>query len=409
MCCSEAFLSVPKTGKAPRYKTARTPISKTSLNMPDKNQGDALLRPDTFEAARLTVRLAIIAANYRTIQRLAAPAAVAGVVKADAYGTGAVAATRTLTEAGCDTFFVARVEEGVRIRPLAPQARIFVLDGAQVDSIATLITHNLTPVLNSLIEIAAWRAAAAASRTSYDCAIHVDTGMSRLGLPAQELAALASEANTRLAHLRTVLVMSHLACADSVSNPMNAIQLSRFREALAMLPAAPASFASTGGIFLGKDYLFDLVRPGIGLYGGNPHRGDNPFQVAACLTGRIVQLRRAAPGDTVGYGATCTIDRPSILATVALGYADGVMRSLGNRGHGALGGYRVPVAGRVSMDLTTFDVSDVPPHLLTPGAEVELFGDTVSLEEAAEAAGTANYEILTAVGPRVSRRYEGQA
>lgn len=377
--------------------------------MPDKTQGDALLRPDTFEAARLTVRLAAILANYRTIQRLAAPAAVAGVVKADGYGTGAEAATRALAAAGCDTFFVARVEEGVRIRPFAPHARIFVLDGAQVDSIAALITHNLTPVLNSLVEIAAWSAAAASARTTYDCAIHVDTGMSRLGLPPDELTTLAAEANTRLAHLRTVLAMSHLACADSAANPMNARQLSRFREALAMLPAAPASFASTGGVLLGKDYVFDLVRPGIGLYGGNPHTGDNPFQVTARLTGRIVQLRPAAAGDTVGYGATFAVNRPSLLATVALGYADGLLRSLGNRGRGAIGGHRAPIAGRVSMDVTTFDVTDVPPHLLEPGAEVELFGDTISLEEAAAAAGTANYEILTAVGARVPRHYEGQA
>jgi alanine racemase len=378
-------------------------------NMPDKTPVEAHPQLETFAAARLTVRPAAIAANYRTIQRLAAPAAVAGVVKADGYGTGIEAVARTLAGAGCDTLFVARLEEGIRIRPLVPQARIFVLDGARVDSIAALITHNLTPVLNSLVEIAAWSAAAGASRTTYDCAIHVDTGMSRLGLPAAELATLASEANTRLSHLRTVLVMSHLACADSASNPMNAIQLSRFREALVMLPAAPASFASTGGILLGKDYVFDLVRPGIGLYGGNPHGGENPFQVAARLTGRVVQLRSAAPGDTVGYGATHAVDRPSTLATVALGYADGLMRSLGNRGHGALGGFRVPIAGRVSMDLTTFDVTEVPSHGVSLGAEVELFGDTISLEEAAEAAGTANYEILTAVGPRVPRHYEGQA
>jgi len=362
-----------------------------------------------FEAARLTVRLGAIETNYRRLQRLAAPAAVAGVVKADGYGVGACQATKALAAAGCDTFFVARLEEGVRIRPLVPKARIFVLDGAQVESIPALIANNLTPVLNSLSEIAAWSAAAGAARTQYDAVIHIDTGMSRLGLPADELATLASESNTRLAHLRIVLVMSHLACADAPRAEMNRRQLSRFREALTLLPAAPASFASTGGILLGRDYLFDLVRPGIGLYGGNPHEGQNPFAVVARLTGRIVQLHRAVTGDTVGYGATWHIDRPAQLATVALGYADGMIRALSSRGFGAISGYRAPIAGRVSMDLTTFDVSEVPPELLQVGTEVEFFGDDISLEEAAEWAGTANYEILTGIAPRVIRHYEAAA
>ncbi|HEY1710515.1 MAG TPA: alanine racemase [Rhizomicrobium sp.] len=359
-----------------------------------------------FEAARLTIRLGALVKNYRTLRRMAAPAAVAGVVKADGYGTGAEAAAKALAAAGCDTFFVARVEEGVRIRPVAPRARIFVLDGAQVDSIPALITHNLTPVLNSLSEAAAWSAAAALARTSFDAAIHIDTGMSRLGLPVSELATLATEANTRLAHLRIVLVMSHLACADDPASPMNRLQLGRFRESLAMLPPAPASFASTGGVMLGKDYAFDLVRPGIGLYGGNPQGGDSPFAVVARLTGSIVQLRHVEPGETVGYGASFATRRRSTLATVALGYADGLMRSLGNRGFGAIDGHPAAIAGRVSMDLTTLDVTDVPAALLQVGTPVEFFGDTISLEQIAEAAGTANYEILTGIAPRVPRYYE---
>jgi len=205
-----------------------------------------------------------------------------------------------------------------------------------------------------------------------------------------------------------VLVMSHLACADSAANAMNALQLSRFREALAMLPAAPASFASTGGVLLGRDYVFDLVRPGIGLYGGNPHHDrENPFEPVARLTGRILQVHSANPGDNVGYGATYPIKRPTLLATVALGYADGLMRSLGNRGFAAIGPHRAPIAGRVSMDLTTLDVTDVPSRLLEVGGEAEFFGDVISMEETAGWAGTANYEILTGVAPRVPRFYEG--
>ncbi len=240
-----------------------------------------------FEAARLTVRLGAVAANYRLCQRLAGPAAVAGVVKADGYGLRRRRrSARALAAAGCDTFFVARLEEGVRLRALIPSARIFVLDGGAPDTIPALIQHRLTPVLNSLAEIAGWSAAARETRSELECAIHIDTGMNRLGLPGEELSALASDAKKRLDGLRVVLWMSHLACADDPAAKMNRIQLDRFKTALAMLPPAPASFASSGGVLLGKDYAFDMVRPGIGLYGGNvQNAAQNPFAVAAVLIG----------------------------------------------------------------------------------------------------------------------------
>ena len=178
-----------------------------------------------------------------------------------------------------------------------------------------------------------------------------------------------------------------------------------------MLPQAAASFASSGGVLLGKDYIFDMVRPGIGLYGGNPQVADkpNPFKVAAQMTGTILQILRVDSGGSVGYGATFRIGRKSVLATVALGYADGLMRALGNRGTGAIAGHRAPIAGRVSMDLVTLDVTDVPERFLKAGAAVEFFGDTISLEEAAANAGTANYEFLTSLGPRLPRHYVGAA
>jgi alanine racemase len=361
------------------------------------------------ETARLTVRLGAVAANYRACTQAAGPASVAAVVKADSYGLGAVPIAPALAEAGCDTFFVARLEEGVALRPAVPDARIFVLDGAHAASVPALDAHRLTPVLNSLDEIAAWSAAARARRTTLDAAIHVDTGMNRLGLPGDELSTLAAEAAARLSGIRVVLAMSHLACADDPAHAMNAMQLARFKDALAMLPPAPASLAATGGVLMGKDYAFDMVRPGIGLYGGNPHiSGPRSFAVAAVLTGRIVQCRRIDKGESVGYGASFRSGRPSVLATVALGYADGLMRAIGNRGVGAIGGTRVPVVGRVSMDLVTLDVSQVPEALAAPGAEVEFFGDTIALEDIAHAAGTANYEVLTAVSARVSRRYVGK-
>ncbi len=337
---------------------------------------------------------------------------MAGVVKADAYGLGAAMVAPRLAEAGCDTFFVARLEEGLALRPLVPKARILVLDGAHPGAVPALIAHHLTPVLNSLADIAAWSAAAVAERRSLDAAIHVDTGMNRLGLSARELSDLAGSWRKRLVGLELVLVMSHLASADDPKAKLNQEQLSRFRTALAVLPPAPASLASSGGIFLGKDFLFDLVRPGIGLYGGHPQpgHGENPMRPAAFLTGRILQLRRIDKGESVGYGAIFRAKRPSMLATVALGYADGVRRALSNngkssRGLAAFAGSRVPLVGRISMDLVSIDVSAIPARQIKVGDGVQFLGDTVPLDEVAAAAGTNAYEILTGLSRRLPRHY----
>lgn len=365
-----------------------------------------------FEAARLTVRLSAITANWRTYCRIAAPTAVAAVVKADAYGLGAARVAPALAQVGCDTFFVARLDEGIALRKWAPDARIFVLDGAHPDSVPALIRFSLTPVLNSLCEIAAWSAAAKVGRGALDAVLHVDTGMNRLGLPGEELAILAAEHGKRLAGLNLVLVMSHLACGDEPENRLNAEQLSRFRQALAMLPPAPASLAASHGAMLGVEYHFDLVRPGVALYGANPQNQEgraagvpNLMQTAAILTARVLQVRRIDLGETVGYAATFRAKRPSMIATIALGYADGMPRSLSNKGVAVLKGGRVPVVGRISMDLMTLDVSGLsqPPR---SGEEVELMGDTIALGEVAELAGTNEYEILTRLR-RVPKVYEG--
>ncbi|HTW35642.1 MAG TPA: alanine racemase [Rhizomicrobium sp.] len=356
-----------------------------------------------FDVACLTVRLGAIAGNYRTLKSLASGAAVAGVVKADGYGLGAVQSTRALLAEGCDTFFVARLEEGILLRPVAPKARIFVLDGPRAASAPAFVAHNLTPVLNSLEQIDIWVQAA----RGRDASVHLDTGLSRLGLPPAELSVLAAEAGQRITGFNLVLVMSHLACAENPASPMNREQLARFRAALAQLPPAPASLASSGGILLGHDFAFDLVRPGIALFGGNPQTGvPNPFAVAAQLTGRVLQVRRVDKGECVGYGATFRVERPTTLVTVALGYADGLMRALGNRGAGAIAGHRAPIVGRMSMDLVTLDVTDVPPRSIAPGMEVEFLGDTMRLEDMAAAANTASYEILTSLGRRVRRVYK---
>jgi alanine racemase len=353
------------------------------------------------------VRLGAVVENFRLCQRLSGTA-VAGAVKADAYGLGAVPVAQVLVDAGCDTFFVARLEEGVALRPAVPKARIFVLDGVSSGSAEPFIAHALTPVLNSLDEISMWSAAARSRNTMLDVALHFDTGMNRLGLPPDELSILAAQATRHLSGINMVLLMSHLACSDDPGSKMNVEQLARFRASLAMLPPAPASLAASGGVLLGKDYAFDLVRPGLALYGGNPQRDvPNPFRTVVELTGRILQLRRVDKGESVGYGATFRTARPSTLATVGLGYADGLMRAIGNQGWGAIRGMRAPVAGRVSMDLITLDVTDIPS--VAPGDEVEFIGDTISLEEVARSAGTANYEILTGLGTRFPRHYVSAA
>jgi alanine racemase len=363
-------------------------------------------KANEFAAMRLCVRLPAVVENYRTAKRMAGPAAVAGVVKADAYGLGMRPVARALASAGCDSFFVARLEEGIALRLVSPEARIFVLDGAPAETVPALIANQLTPVLNSLPEIAGWSAAARTMRTELDAAVHIDTGMNRLGLPSGELALLSAEHKHRLAGVRVVLWMSHLACSDDPASKMNRRQLDRFRTALAMLPPAPAALSASGGLMLGKDYHFDLVRPGIALYGGHPlNVGPNPFKTAVVCTARIMQTRTIAAGETVGYGATFTAGRTTKIATAGLGYADGLFRSVSNAGCGAVGGTRIPVAGRVSMDLASFDVTDLTPPPAT-GMEIELFGDTIALEEIAKAAGTIGYEILTSLSRRAKRTYE---
>jgi alanine racemase len=363
----------------------------------------ALDSESDFEAARLTVRLGAMAANYRIYQRMTGPSSVAAVVKADGYGLGAARVSRALCDAGCDSFFVARLAEAIALRSVVPQARIFVLDGAHPDAVPALLNHNLIPVLNSLSEIAAWSAAAA--RGTLDAALHVDTGMNRLGMGSDELAILAAEANARLKGINPVLVMSHLACAEDSADKMNALQLSRFKQALAMLPPAPASLAASAGAMLGVEYHFDLVRPGVALYGSHPQAsGKNLMQTAAVLTARILQMRRIDSGMSVGYAASFRAKRPTMIATVALGYADGILRSAAKTGAAAIHGVRVPFAGRVSMDAITLDISDLKtaPRL---GDEVELLGDTVTLRDLATAAGTNDYEILTGLSRRVPRHY----
>ena len=359
-----------------------------------------------LSGAQLTVRLGALAANYRELVRRASPAAVAPVVKANAYGLGMDAIVERLAEARADTFFVARLEEGIALRGLSSRARIFVFDGLTAGSAPAFVNHRLTPVLNTLAEIIDWSTTAQDRKTVLDAAIQIDTGMNRSGLGPAETAELSAEADDILSDLNLALIMSHLACGDEENHPLNLAQLERFRAALAMLPPTPASLAASAGVSLGREYLFDIARCGLGIYGGNPQPvKPNPYRVVARLTAPVVQIREVGAGETAGYGASFTTRKPSVFATVAAGYADGLMRAASIKGQAAIDGVRVPFAGRISMDLATLDVTGVAPEKLFPGAEVEFLGDTISLEEAAEAAHSVNYEVLTSLNPRAKRVY----
>ncbi len=358
--------------------------------------------------AILTIDLDAVADNYRRLCAELGAAACAAVVKADAYGLGMARVAPALARAGARTFFVAQLEEATALRAMFPvEVEIFVLNGLGAGPVAEFQAGRVHPVLNSLGEIDAWAAAARAAGRALPAAVHIDTGINRLGLPDDELEALAADRG-RLAGIDLRYLLSHLACADRPEHPLNAEQLRRFRAARARLPDAPASLANSSGIFLGADYHVDLARPGVALYGVNPTPGQpNPMRQVVRLQGKILQVREIDASRTVGYGATHRAAGPTRIATVAVGYADGYLRSLSNRGSAWLGDRRVPVVGRVSMDLITLDVTGASAEAARPGAFVDLIGADLSTDEVAEAAGTIGYEILTSLGRRYHRVYRG--
>ncbi len=362
--------------------------------------------------AVLSVDLAALRANWARLNEASGRAECAGVVKADAYGLGLPQITRALSNEGCSTFFVATVKEGRTVREVEPAATVYVLDGLLTGAEAEYAGFDLRPVLSSLPEVRDWAAYSRARGRRLPAALHLDTGMNRLGMPEVEVEALAHAPNL-LAAFDTTLVMSHLACADHPSSPMNEAQRERFELLRAKLPPAPASLANSGGTFLGPRYHFDLVRPGIALYGGRAHEHEpNPMRPVVRLAARILQVRELNPGATVGYGATYRVQRPSRIATIACGYADGFLRALsvatGEAGPvGYIGDYPVPIVGRVSMDFTTVDVTGVPSELARRGAWVEVMGHRVTVDDLTDRAGTIGYELLSRLGQRVYRVYEG--
>lgn len=358
-----------------------------------------------YQSATLHIDLNAVAANWRTLTALHPSGPVAAVVKADAYGLGAARVAPRLHAEGCQHFFTAHLAEAAALRPLLPGAMLAALNGLWPGDAPDYIEQGVLPTLGSLGEIEVWAAQARALGRPLPALLHIDTGMNRLGLPAAELDRLTA-APERLAGIELRYVMTHLAAAETSGDSINEAQRVRFAQACARLPAAPRSIANSSGIFLGAPFGSDLARPGAALYGLNPKPGQpNPMRGCVRLHAPVLQLRDIGAGETVGYNGTWEAVRPSRIATVPVGYADGFPRALSNSTQARFDGAPVPLVGRVSMDLATFDVTDAPG--IGPGSLLELIGPAMPPDQVAEAAGTNGYEVLTRLGSRYRRVYQG--
>lgn len=350
--------------------------------------------------AVLTVDLAAIRKNYLTLKQQVAPAACAVVVKADAYGLGLKPVANTLWEAGAREFFVAQLEEAMQLRAFLPQAAIYVLNGLFYGEEKTFIEQDFVPCLNDGFSLYLWQQAARASGNPLPCILHVDTGLNRLGFNPSEFKSINTDG------LDVLMVMSHLACADRPDHPMNKQQRDMFIECVERFPQASLSLAASDGIFCGTRFHFDVARPGAALYGLNPRPGlDNPMLQVVRLQAPIIQLRDVEQTGTVGYGAAAPVAKGQRLATVALGYADGFLRALGNKASLYFGDQALPVMGRVSMDLITVDVSALPQDTLKAGQALDVFNAYQTPDQLARMADTIDYELFTALGSRFERIY----
>lgn len=354
----------------------------------------------------LTIDLQALARNYRRLAVMAAPAAAAAVVKADAYGLGAARVAPALAAAGCRDFFVAHAGEALSLRQLLPpDARLMVLNGLLPGSEALCAEAGIIPVLNSLEQLARWQDLAATRGQILPALLQFDTGMSRLGFAPEERQAVKQALATGPG-LDIRYVMSHLACADEPEHAQNEAQLADMRKVMEEFAAIPPCFANSGGILLGASYHGALARPGLALYGGTPAPAKgNPMEPVVKLDVAVVQTRRVGAGAAVGYGASFVARGETLLAVIAAGYADGLPRSLGGRGAAYYQGARLPIAGRVSMDSIIIDISALPEGALKLGSLVEVIGPHQTLEDLAGDADTISYEILTSLGRRYRRVY----
>lgn len=364
--------------------------------------------PEAEAPGVLTIDLGAIFDNYRALAVRVLPTECAAAVKGDAYGCGIEPVVTTLTRAGCKTFFVAHLEEARKVRAVAPEAVIYVLNGFTAGTGPAFAEAYAQPVINSSNELGEWDHFVQTSGWTGGCGIHVDTGMNRLGLTIDETAAVAARMASESHGL--TLLMSHLACADRPENPLNDQQIRQFREIRVLFRGIASSLANSGGIFLDKSAYCDLVRPGIALYGGNPMPGKpNPMRPVIDLKARVLQVRNVPKGGTVGYQAAWTAKRASRIAVIAAGYADGLLRAAAqtdssNQGRDVLvAGKRCRIVGRVSMDMMAVDASDLPDGTVRRGDMVTLIGEGLPIDEVAGQAGTISYEVLTNLGRRFHR------
>ena len=371
---------------------------------------DGIARADADLAALgrdgglLTVDLGAVRANYRLLRDRVGAAECAGVVKADGYRLGAAAIMQALAREGCRNFFVAHLSEAVALRPALPGgARLIVLHGPTPGAEPDFAAHGILPVLNTVQQVAGWSRLCRERGARLAALLQLDSGMTRFGLSEPELDDVLGQGV--LGDFDLLYVMSHLACADAPEHPANAAQLAAFGRMRAALPGVKASLAASSGIFLGPAYHFDLVRPGVALYGVAPTPGANPMRPVIRLQGLVVQVRDVACDVAVGYGHVGRTDRRARLATVAVGYADGFHRSLGGAAAGWIGDVRLPIIGRVSMDSLVLDATDAGP--VAPGTLVDLIGPHQDVDAVAAMAGTIGYEILTGLGHRYARRLIG--
>jgi alanine racemase len=360
----------------------------------------------------LTIDLGEIVDNWRSLARRTMPAECAAVIKADGYGCGIEPVAAALAKAGCKTFFVADLGEARRARAAASNATIYVLNGLLPNTGPAFAEIQARPVIGSMVELAEWDAFCAAQQWRGGAALHVDTGMNRLGISAEEAAALAPR--VRSGNHGITLLMSHLACSEIPEHPLNDRQIKLFQEVRVLYRGIPSSLANSSGIFLGAATHCDMVRPGAALFGVNPTPGRrNPMHAVVDLRARILQVRTVQRGETVGYDATWTARRASRIAIAAVGYADGYLRaaSASDQTPGAnavVSGKLCPLAGRVSMDLLAIDVTDVPEGAVRHGDMATLIGDGITVDGLASSAGTIGYEVLTSLGRRYHRVYRGR-
>ena len=360
----------------------------------------------------ITINLDAIIANWRYIDGLSAPTTrTAAVVKANGYGLGSSAVARALAQAGCELFFVANLTEAAELRTVFRQTGhgdipIMVLHGVQRGQEADFSAHYLEPVLNDLEQISRWQLYAAKTNATFPALLHVDTGMNRLGLDADQADWLIQNRKT-LDGLKLNFVMSHLVSGELIDDPVNVRQLNSFNKFHRFFPTIPASIANSAGSLIGSDFHLSMTRPGIALYGVNPLEDlDSPLQPVFDWQARILQIRNAAAGTRVGYGGTHQLDRDSQIATLGVGYADGYRRQLGGMATVSIGGRLAPVIGRVSMDSITVDVTGFDQEILRTGTASLVHAD-YRIEEMANDVGTIPYEIMAGLGPRAKRRYKG--